>query len=185
MSVPDYQSLMLPALKALADGVEAPVSELRARIATAEGLTPEDLSERTANGTSVIAYRVHFALLGIERAGLVERVSRGVYRLAADGDALLAREPARVDDKVLRTYPAFVEWRNRVRKRKQSKGQPSQSDSASQSDESEETPEETLDRAAEDLRALRGPCREAGQPLGLHRPVLAGRANRRTEERRA
>ena len=32
-------------------------------------------------------------------------------------------------------------------------------------------------------RALRGACREAGQPLGLYRPVLAGRADRRAEER--
>ena len=45
MPVPDFESLMLPALKALADGVETPLSEVRARIAAAEGLTSEDLRE--------------------------------------------------------------------------------------------------------------------------------------------
>ena len=39
MPVPDYQSLMLPTLKALSNGVETSISELRARIAAAEGLT--------------------------------------------------------------------------------------------------------------------------------------------------
>ena len=38
MPVPDYQSLMLPILKALSDGVETSISELRARIS--EALVP-------------------------------------------------------------------------------------------------------------------------------------------------
>ena len=45
MPVSDYQSLMLPALKALSDGAEAPLSEVRERAAVAKGLTPEDMRE--------------------------------------------------------------------------------------------------------------------------------------------
>ena len=33
MTVPDYQTLMLPVLRALSDGVEAPISEVRTRVA--------------------------------------------------------------------------------------------------------------------------------------------------------
>ena len=50
MPVPDFQSLMLPALKALADGGETQVAEVCARVAAAEGLTPDDLLERTRGG---------------------------------------------------------------------------------------------------------------------------------------
>ena len=98
MPVPDYQSLMLPTLKALSDGVETSISELRARIAIAEGLTQEDVSEKLPSGRqTVFANRVGWALLGLDRAGLVQRVRRAVYRLTADGERLPAREPSRVE----------------------------------------------------------------------------------------
>ena len=93
MPVPDYQSLMLPTLKALSDGVETSISELRARIATAGGLTQEDVSEKLPSGRqTVFANRVGWALLGLDRAGLVQRVRRAVYRLTTEGGRLLARE---------------------------------------------------------------------------------------------
>ena len=150
MPVPDYQSLMLPTLKALSDGVETSISELRARIATAGGLTQEDVSEKLPSGRqTVFANRVGWALLGLDRAGLVQRVRRAVYRLTAEGGRLLAREPARVDDDVLRTYPAFVEWKDRERTHPPNIERPQPRD-----DESKETPEETLDRAAGELRAM-------------------------------
>ena len=110
MPVPDYQSLMLPTLKALSDGVETSISELHARIATAEGVTTESASEKLPSGRqTVFANRVGWAVTYMERAGLVQRVRRAVYRLTADGERLLAREPSRVDNDVLGTYPAFVE----------------------------------------------------------------------------
>ena len=57
MSVPDYQSLSFG--RALADGVEVPISEVRARIAAAEGLTPDDLREMLPSGRQpVFANRV-------------------------------------------------------------------------------------------------------------------------------
>ena len=55
----------------------------------------------------------------MERAGLVVRVRRAVYRLTADEGRLLEQETERVDDKVLRTYPAFVEWERLVQQRRE------------------------------------------------------------------
>ena len=85
----------------------------------------------------------------MERAGLVQRVRRAVYRLTAEGERLLAREPSRVDGDVLRTYPAFVEWKDREGLRPPHIERPQP-----RGDESRETPEETLDRAAGELRAI-------------------------------
>ena len=93
MPVPDFQSLMLPALKALANGVETPISEIRARIAIAEGLTPEDVHQMLPSGRQpVFTNRVSWAVIYIERAGVLERVRRGVYRLTQEGGLLLSSD---------------------------------------------------------------------------------------------
>ena len=71
MPIPDFQSLMLPALNALSGGRQAPVSEVRERIAIAEGLAPDDMQEMLPSGRqSVFANRVSWAVKYLERAGL-------------------------------------------------------------------------------------------------------------------
>ena len=112
MPIPDFQSLMLPALKALSDGAEKPISEIRNHIAEAQGLTPEEMQELLPSGRQpVFVNRVSWALIHLSRAGLSERVRRGVWRLTTEGEKLLANEPSRIDMNYLRNYPAYVAWR--------------------------------------------------------------------------
>ncbi len=116
MPIGDYQTLMLPTLKALAGGAEAPLGEIRKRVAVSGKLTDEEVSQKLPSGRqTVLANRVSWALLGMERAGLVQRVRRAVYRLTDEGGRLLSRDLERVDDQVLATYPAFAEWKKRER----------------------------------------------------------------------
>ena len=144
MPIRDYQSLILPTLCTLADGTEAPLGEIRERIAVSEKLTVEDVSQMLPSGRqTVLANRVSWALLGLERAGLVERVRRAVYRMTDEGGRLLARGVDRVDDELLATYPAFAEWKKKKRESQ------SRIDPPPMSDESRETPEETLTRAGD------------------------------------
>ena len=148
MAVPDFQSLMLPAVKALAGGEEIPLSELRTRIAAAEGLTPDDIREMLPSGRQpTFTNRVSWAIVYLGLAGLTEKVSRGVCRLTADGEVLLANPPSRIDMNYLRRYPAYVAWRS-------GKGAPSSNDDAvaAQSEHSMDTPEEALEKAARFLR---------------------------------
>ena len=147
MPIPDFQSLMLPALNALSGG-QAPVSEVRERIAIVEGLAPDDMQEMLPSGRqSVFANRVSWAVKYLERAGLTERVRRGVWRLTAEGQSLLTEPPSRIDINYLRKYPAFVEWR--MGRNVAS----SDDDSASVlSGDAEDTPEEALEKAARYLR---------------------------------
>lgn len=155
MPIGDYQSLMLPTLEALADGLEVPLSEVRARVAVSEGLTEHEVTERLPSGRqTVLANRVSWALLGMERAGLVDRVRRAVYRLTSEGGRLLERKPERVDDNLLRTYPAFVEWEGSVLQRRESQDTPLTEPAPPQGRGSDETPEEQLDRAARELGAM-------------------------------
>ena len=148
MPIPDFQSLMLPALKALTDGMETRISEVRARIATAEGLTPEDLGEILPRSRQpVFTNRVSWAVVYLGRGGLLERVQRGVWRLTEEGKSLLGNAPPRIDREYLRNYPAYVAWRT-------GKSTPSSSGDSTviPPDDSADTPEEALHRAVQQLR---------------------------------
>ena len=148
MPIPDFQSLMLPALKALSDGAEKPVSEIRNHIAKAQGLTLEETQELLPSGRQpVFVNRVSWALLHLARAGLSERVRRGVWRLTEEGESLLADAPPHIDLNYLRNYPAYVAWRT------SKNTSPSNGDTAPiPPDDSADTPEEELDRIVRQLR---------------------------------
>ena len=100
MPVPDFQSLMLPALKALVGGKEVSISQVRESVAAAEGITIDDMREMLPSGRqSVFVNRVSWAVIHMERAGLFERVRRGIYRITEEGEQLLAQPPSRLDMK--------------------------------------------------------------------------------------
>ena len=95
--------------------------------------------------------RVSWALMHLGRAGLTERVRRGVWRLTADGENLLADSPSRIDMNYLRKYPAYVAWRT-------GQNAPSSSDDSvsAQSNGSTDTPEEALEKAVRQMTSNRG-----------------------------
>ena len=148
MPIPDFQSLMLPVLKALSGGAETPISEVRALVAIAEGLKPEDVRELLPSGSqTVFMNRVAWAVSHMSRAGLVEKVRRGVYRLTSEGEHLLVQAHTRIDLKVLSNYSAYAEWR-------MGKDTPSEKSDATLTITEDEsvTPEEVLERAVGELR---------------------------------
>ena len=86
-------------------------------------------------------------MIYLERANLLERVWRGMWRLTAEGGRVLANAPPRIDMNYHRKYPAYVAWRT-------GKNTASASDDAAvvPPDDSADTPEEPLDRAVQQLR---------------------------------
>ncbi|MCY4613001.1 MAG: restriction endonuclease [Nitrospira sp.] len=148
MPIPDYQSLMLPVLKAVSGGAEMSLSDVRDHVAVLEGLTRDDLRELFPTSRKpVFMKRMRWAVTELSRAGLVERVRRGVYRLTKEGERLLAQEPPRIDLEILRNYSAYTEWW--AGKRSPTAGS---DDELAMSEDTSVTPEETLDRAAKELR---------------------------------
>src|SRR5215469_3014028 len=113
MTVPDFQSLMLPVLKATAEGdISAP--DLRDRVAIRLKLAPEDLNELLPSGRqTAFANRTAWANVFLQRAGLIEKTSRGVYRATQLGTQILAEKPSRIDMTFLERFPTYVEWRRR------------------------------------------------------------------------
>jgi restriction system protein len=113
MAVPDFQSLMLPVLRAAADG-EISAADLRERVAASVRLTESDLAEMLPSGRqTTFTNRTAWANVFLQRAGLLERARRGVYRISDEGRRVLAGAPERIDMRFLERYPAYVEWRQR------------------------------------------------------------------------
>ena len=142
MTVPDFQSLMLPVLECAAEG-EMTVGKCIETIAGPLGLSEDDLAEVLSSGRqTVISNRVHWAKSYMEKAGLVERVRHGVFTASAQGKALLATKPARIDKELLAQYPAFLTW---LDKRNDKKADLKTTEQPMATVPTEQTPEEVIE----------------------------------------
>lgn len=112
MAVPEFQAFMRPTLAALEHGSSVSVPDLRAAAADALGVSPEDQAELLSSGKQPrFSNRVGWALTHMGKAGLVERPTKGYYRITARGKEVLAEHPERVDMNVLLVYPEYQEFR--------------------------------------------------------------------------
>lgn len=110
LSIPDYQTLMLPVLRLAAEG-ETRVPLAAEKIADQFKLSEEEREEILPSGRQRILHnRIHWAKLYMTRAGLIESPKRGLFRISAEGKALLAKNPANIDNDTLKAYPSFVEF---------------------------------------------------------------------------
>src|SRR3990172_9856716 len=92
MPVPDYESLMLPLLSALADSEEHEVATLRDGIAASLKLTDADRAELLPSGKqSVFDNRVGWAKFYLDKAGLLVSTRRCGYKIFRTSRALYAR----------------------------------------------------------------------------------------------
>lgn len=108
MPVPDYESLNLPLLRALADGAEHHVRDLRTKLAADLKLTESDLAEMLPSGKqSVFDNRVGWSKTYMDKAGLLTSVRRGVYRITDQGKKVLAEKPQRIDKAYLERFESF------------------------------------------------------------------------------
>ena len=181
MPVPDFQSLMLPVLRVLAAGADTAVSAVREQVATAEGLSADDLREMIPSGRqSLFVNRVSWAITYMERAGLLKRVRRGIYRLTQEGERLLSRTPSRIDMKLLKEYPGYGWERKKQVTSPDEEADPGRvilnTEAPGAGDDSKETPEEALDRAAKQLnRALEADVLDrvrSGSPMFFEHVVV-------------
>jgi restriction system protein len=145
VTVPDYQSLMAPVLRALADGQEQPNSQLRETLAGQLDLNDEDLRAIIPSGSPLFASRVHWAVTYLYHAGLLSRPRRGVVQITQRGREVLVKHPDRVDLTVLSQFEEFVEFRS------PSRGASGPDDGVPGS--AEATPRETVSAAVEEANA--------------------------------
>lgn len=112
MAVPDYQSIMLPLLRLLGDGRERRTKDLLPELADHFRLSDQDLAELHQSGQRVLYNRVHWAKSYLGKAGLLTVPSRGLVRITAEGCAVLADHPDRIDATYLSRFPSFEAFRH-------------------------------------------------------------------------
>jgi restriction system protein len=112
MSIPDFQTLMLPLLRHLADGTERSNQETLEALAREFNLTEDERIQLLPSGKqTVFRNRVAWAKAHFKRAGLIESPQRGVYRITDRGRSVLAGNPERIDLRFLDQFPGHREFR--------------------------------------------------------------------------
>lgn len=110
MTIPDYQTLMLPVLAVAAEG-ETRVPIVAQVIADKLGLTVEEREELLPSGKQRLLHnRVHWAKFYMSKAGLIESPKRGVFVASPSGVSLLKTNPGSISVETLKSFPAFAEF---------------------------------------------------------------------------
>lgn len=148
MTVPDFQSLMTPVLRRLADGKVVAIGTLRDGVSDDLGLTDDERRETIPSGMRLVSNRVQWSVTYLCQAGAVHRPQRGHVRITDRGLALLATGDE-VRNASLRQFPEFRAFEERSR-RKQATGVEAQTVPA----DDEESPDDLLARAESDARAV-------------------------------
>lgn len=113
MTIPDYQTLMLPLLKALVDKQERSLRDVVALLANEFGLSEDERTQLLpSGGQPIMANRVAWAKTYLKKAGLVDQPKRGYVQLTTRGEQVVKSAPARIDIKFLEQFSEFVAFRD-------------------------------------------------------------------------
>ncbi len=114
MAIPDFQSLMLPALQESAAG-EVRISDVVAVLARKLSLSAGELSELLPSGKQTIfANRVNWAKSYLGKAGLINLTKRANFEISESGRSVLANPPDTINTKFLMSFSKFKEFRDAV-----------------------------------------------------------------------
>lgn len=138
--IPDYQSIMLPLLKMLADKGEHHYRDLIERLAEEFKLTEDERKEVLPSGQQpLFDNRVGWARTYLKKAGLITAPSRGVSKITPRGIEILAQNPSELSLAYLMGAPNSGSTVSKV-------------NFDSSDIENPETPEEHLDKAYDRIR---------------------------------
>lgn len=109
MSIPDYQTLMLPILRLMNDVEDHSLRDVESAMANAFGLTSSEREELLPSGSQrILLNRIGWSLSYLTKARLTERVGKGRYRITPMGIETLQTGIDRIDARYLRTLGGFV-----------------------------------------------------------------------------
>ena len=111
MEFPTYEDLMLPILRILQDERKYSFSELVDSLAKEFQLSDEQKEKLLPSGQQTrLQNRTGWSRTHLKKAGLVEYVSRGIYKITPKGLTVLQENPQKIDNDYLRRFPEFDEW---------------------------------------------------------------------------
>lgn len=112
MAIPDFQSCMLPLLEACADGKDKSLKNLVPDLGKKFGLTQEEMKVMLPSGLAPLFYnRVAWAKSHIQKAGLIESVRRGIFKITKRGLKTLSEKPEFINMKFLSRFSEYSKSR--------------------------------------------------------------------------
>lgn len=113
MPIPDYQTVMLPLLKLTSDKQEHKIGDLVETLAVKFRLTDDERKELLPSGqTFIFGSRVGWARTYLKKAGLLDSQKRATVTITKRGLSVLNQNPQKIDVKLLRQFPEFLEFQN-------------------------------------------------------------------------
>jgi restriction system protein len=145
MTIPDFQTIMLPLLKFLSDGYEHSTRETIEHIIDYFKLSEEEKRELLPSGRQpMIDNRVGWSRTYLKKAGLIDSARRGWLKITERGRDVLKENPPVIDVKYLERFPELIEFRT-IRKHGQ--------ETVEQEHYKNQTPSELLESGYERIRS--------------------------------
>lgn len=146
MTIPDFQTIMLPLLKYASDNQIHHIHDAVEYLAKVFVLSDEELSELLPSGQQPVFYnRVGWARTYLKKAKLLIDPKRGYFIITDRGLDVLGEKPDRIDMKFLSRFPEYKQFRDMKHTDDEKK-------KLERPDLEELTPEEALEEAYQRLR---------------------------------
>jgi restriction system protein len=117
MTIPDFQSMMLPILKIMGDGQERSIHEILDCLNLKYQLSEDELNEMIPSGKQTLFYnRAGWARTYLSKSGLLEMTRRKYYKINKRGTDVLRQNPEKIDMRFLQQFPEYLEFKEAKRK---------------------------------------------------------------------
>lgn len=154
MPIPDFQSLMLPLMKYYSDKEEHSTIQTISYLANEFSLTEDELSQLLPSGSQpIFKNRVYWAIAHLKMAYLLENTQRAHYKITERGLQLLQSEPQKINLKLLKTLPEYIEHTKSSKKDKPNRNDDGLiNEQDSDEEENDLTPEENLEYSFQSIQ---------------------------------
>src|ERR1700723_3507015 len=114
MAIPDYQTCMLHLVRLASNGAEHTLKDAVPALADTFQLTDAERTELLPSGQQAVFHnRVAWANTYLKKAGLLCAPRRGVFTITDRGKSVLARNPPKIDLKLLEQFPEFLAFKTK------------------------------------------------------------------------
>lgn len=147
MAIPDFQTLMLPLLKVVADGREYRLRDVVELLAKEFYLTDEERQQLLPSGRyPTFDNRIAWAKTYLKKSGLIDQPRRAYFQITERGREVLKSSPSLINMKFLEQFPEYIAFKESPEEvEEQQRMTPSIS-------AQNETPEELIENGARTIR---------------------------------
>jgi restriction system protein len=114
--IPDFQTIMLPFMNILSNGLEHSTTETNEKLAGIFNLTEDELNQFLPSGVAkTFPNRVAWAKSHLKMAGLLENTKRSFFKITETGKKILENNPTGINLRILKTLPTYQERTGRTK----------------------------------------------------------------------